>query len=36
MNPTALNEALADRYIVEHEIGRGGMATAVPRSRSAA
>src|SRR5438477_816222 len=27
MNPTALNEALADRYIVEREIGRGGMAT---------
>src|SRR5436190_12154357 len=27
MNPTALNEALADRYIVEREIGRGRMAT---------
>ena len=27
MNPTALNEALADRYVVEREIGRGGMAT---------
>ena len=27
MNPTVLNEALADRYIVEREIGRGGMAT---------
>jgi hypothetical protein len=26
-DPTALNQALADRYIVEHEIGRGGMAT---------
>src|SRR5207253_8436547 len=27
MNPTALNEALAERYVIEREIGRGGMAT---------
>src|SRR6476620_6231903 len=27
MNPSALNSALAERYSVEREIGRGGMAT---------
>lgn len=34
--PTALATALADRYLIERELGRGGHGHGLPRSRSEA